>query len=520
VANTTTLEWLLLAKDQASDIFEKVGSKVDKTAGKFDKVKGAAAIGMAAAGVAVVGFAKSSVDAYSEAEESQNRLQDAFNKFPALADTNIGKIQALNSTLATKTKFDDDATASGQAVLAQFGVTGQQLTDITPLLQDYAAKTGKDLPTAAQDLGKAMLGQGKALKGIGLNFKDAGSASANFDQLMGGLRSQVGGFAEKEGGTAAGKAAILTNQFGELQEKVGGALMPALTKLTDIGTKVVAWLTNTPGALQAVSIALGIMAIAWLAVTLAASPWLAIGIGIAAVIGGIVLVVKNWGVIGPWLSEQWGKAMAAIGSFFSGVWTWIKTNWPLLLAILTGPIGLAVLFIARNWDSIKAGAGAVVTWITDKWNGLIDWFKAAPGKIAAAAGGMFGGIWSAFTAVFNRIAGAWNNFHLTIGGGTVAGVTLPSITLDTPNIPLLARGGTATRGGLAIVGEQGAEVVRLGAGDTVFPTGTGPGGMTHLHPDTIDALGQVIIAGILAGAGQVTSQAQTARTSALTRRSR
>jgi hypothetical protein len=91
-----------------------------------------------------------SVKAYVQAEGSQIRLQDAFAKFPKLADTNIGALNRLNSSLALKTKYDDDATASGQAVLAQFNLTGKQITELTPLLQDYAAKTGKDLPTAAQ----------------------------------------------------------------------------------------------------------------------------------------------------------------------------------------------------------------------------------------------------------------------------------------------------------------------------------------------------------------------------------
>ena len=38
------------------------------------------------------------------------------------------------------------------------------------------------------------------------------------------------------------------------------------------------------------------------------------------------------------------------------VWEWIKEKWPLLLAILTGPIGLAVLAITSNWDKLKEAA--------------------------------------------------------------------------------------------------------------------------------------------------------------------
>lgn len=192
------------------------------------------AAGGAIAAVAVTKFAKDSVAAFSEAEQATLRLEDAFTKFPSLAGANIEEFKKLNTEMQKKTRFDDEAAASGQAVLAQFGLTGQQLKDLTPLVADYAAKTGTDLPTAAEQVGKAMLGQGRALKSVGIDFQDAGSVAGNFDQVMGGLRAQVGGFAEKEGKTAAGQLEILRNQFGEIQESAGAALLPVLQKLAPV----------------------------------------------------------------------------------------------------------------------------------------------------------------------------------------------------------------------------------------------------------------------------------------------
>lgn len=61
---------------------------------------------------------------------------------------------------------------------------------------------------------------------------------------------------------------------------------------------------------------------------------------------------------------------------------WLKANWPLLVAILTGPVGIAVLAIVRNWDKIKEAVGAVRDWIVDKWNSVVDFLKGVPGKIA------------------------------------------------------------------------------------------------------------------------------------------
>ncbi|WP_153538200.1 hypothetical protein [Actinomadura macrotermitis] len=68
------------------------------------------------------------------------------------------------------------------------------------------------------------------------------------------------------------------------------------------------------------------------------------------------------------------------------VFDWIKKNWPLLLAILTGPIGIAVLVIKKNWGKIKEGATAVKDWIVGKFTGMVGFFQNLPGKLARGLG--------------------------------------------------------------------------------------------------------------------------------------
>jgi hypothetical protein len=306
-----SLAFSILAKDNASKEFDRVGDAADRAGKKGDGFGKLVKAGVAAAGVAVAAFAKSSVTAFVESEQSSVRLDEALRKFPATADVTRASFDQLNAALAQKTKFDDDATASGQAVLAQFQLTGTQIQELTPLLQDYAAKTGKDLPTAAEDLGKALLGQGRSLKEVGIEFTDTGSTAGNFDQIMGGLRKQVGGFATAEGQTAAGQAAILTNRFGEVQEQVGAKLVPVLSDLaaklltaTDFvqrNSTAVSILTATVGtaaaglfvavkataAFNAVALAMGS------SVTIALGPVGLIIIALAALAAGVVVAYKK-----------------------------------------------------------------------------------------------------------------------------------------------------------------------------------------------------------------------------------
>lgn len=437
------------------DVEQKASGFGSKIGGLSTKAK----VAFAGLGAGVLKFGSDSIAAYADAETSQARLSAAYAKFPQLANGNINVLRSLNTELARKTKFDDDATASGQAVLAGFGLTQAQLIQVTPLLQDYAEKTGKDLPSAAKDLGKAILGQGRALKGIGINFTDTGSQAGNFGELMAGLNAKVGGTAETMGGTAAGKAKILSNQFGELEEKVGGALVPALSKLADVGLKALAWLNNpvvAGGAIALATLATAVVGVSlatkgWTAVTqtwqavqkvgtaiqwafnaaLTANPIGLVVAGIAALTAGVFIAYQKVGwfhaaVDKGWqaLQRLWDKAIGAaagVKNALGGAFDWVRGHWPLLLGILTGPFGLAVYAIVKHRDQI------------------VGFFRSVPGAIASAFSGLAGAISDPFRAAFSAIKRLWNR---TVGGfGFSIPSWVPGLSGKSFHIPKMHGGG-------------------------------------------------------------------------------
>lgn len=429
----------------------------------------------AAAGVAVaagaIAFGKSSVDAFVEAEESQNRLADAFAKFPALADTNQAAFQALNGEIQKKTKFDDDALASGQATLAQFGLTGDQVSKLTPLLADYAAKTGTDVTTAAEQLGKAMLGQGRALKAVGIDFKDAGSVGANFEQVMTGLNTQVGGFAESEGKTAAGQAAILANQFGEIQETVGAALVPALTSLGEKLLIVIGFVQDNATAFTVLGVALGAVVatvyavkaaqavyaagsaivqaatVAWTAVqwllnaALTANPIGLIIVGIAALIAVIVLIATKTTWFQTIWEYTWG-AIQAVVKFF-----WNNVLQPIVNSMITAFSTLAG-WVANLLDALSNVPG-------------FGWAKDAADKLRGAADKA-----AEFAANIQKIPDHKTvdvDVNLAVNGevdGVIAGVAARA--------GRNASGTSFWKGGLTWVGEEGPELLNLPRGSQIL----------------------------------------------------
>ena len=319
------------------------------------------------AATAIVRFGKQSIAAFKESEEAQLRLSDAFEKFPALANTNIEKLRALNVELARKTRFDDDATASGQASLAMFKFTGQQVEILTPLMQDFAAKTGMSLPGAARIFGKAMLGQGRGLKAVGINFKDLGSETKNYEQLVTKLREKVGGFAEKEGKTLSGQQIILNNQFDELKETVGGKLVPVMLKLADVGLRVVDWISKNwkiMGPLLGVIAAVTVAQWAW-NLAMAANPIGLIIIGIAALVAGIIWVATKTKFFQTVWRVAWGGAKAA--AFAVGRW-FVETLWGRWLKPAFTGIGAVAMWLWHRvlepfWEGWQRGTTRIMGFI-------------------------------------------------------------------------------------------------------------------------------------------------------------
>ena len=155
--------------DQAAQKTESFGSRFKST---FAGVLAANVIQNVAS--KVYDFGKSSIEAYEAAEKTSIKYTEALKKIPGASDATTASLTAQAKALAQVTIYSTGQSKQALASLASFGLTGDQLGKLLPLVQDYAAKTGQDLPSAAQSVGKALLGQGRALKGVGIDFKNAG----------------------------------------------------------------------------------------------------------------------------------------------------------------------------------------------------------------------------------------------------------------------------------------------------------------------------------------------------------
>ncbi|TCJ23018.1 phage tail tape measure protein [Nocardioides jejuensis] len=254
--------------------------------------------------------------------------------------------------------------------------------------------------------------------------------------------------------------------------ELGAWLQGIAAKTTDL-----ILLGSIKAAQMAGAVATGVMTAAqWaLNAAMSANPIALVIIAIVALIAAIVIAWKHSDTFRRIVTKAFHAVLDAASSAFG----WVKRNWPLLLAIITGPIGLAVLAVAKNWDKIKAGASAAKNWISDKFDALVRFVSGLPRRIASAASGMWSSISGGFKTALNDIIGWWNHLSFSLPSVGIPGTNkkIGGFTLSTPDIHYLASGGIVTRPTLAVIGEAGPEAV--------VPLSAGRRGLSNTEPEVV-----------------------------------
>ena len=215
---------------------------------------------------------------------------------------------------------------------------------------------------------------------------------------------------------------------GAIGAKLAGALRD-MTEGLKAGAEGVGWLigklTAQTAAQEAQTAATeaGAVAQGEMDAAMTANPIGLIIAAIAALIVVVVLLVTHWKTVWKEIRELtldnarvFMTAMRDIAHWASVPLDWIKAHWPLLLGILTGPIGLAAALISGHWRQITAGASRM-------FHDVVSFFASLPGRILSAVGDLGNLLFGAGQRV---IQGLINGVISMIGGignamGSVAG---------------------------------------------------------------------------------------------------
>lgn len=446
-------------KGTADDI-ARVDDNSKKATTSAGGLKGAlGGVGSVAGGViagaglmALPGLLMDGAKGAAEDEASLIRLNQALdNTGASSADyaSTVDDLIAKGEELA----FSDGEVTDALAMLTN--MTGDADTAMADLAtaQDLARGANISLEQAAKLLGKTSDENTTALKKLGIELDEGATRT----DALAAVQEQFGGQAQQYAESSAGAYAKFNIQMGELQETVGTALIPIFMALAPIILNVVeaampafqlfvGVLAQVVAALPSEVILFGLVAamIAWGASTLGVTTaHLALAVATLAAYAPILLLIAGIGLLvaaGYLLVTNFDTVKAAvIGAFetmrdvimgaIGTVISFVSANWPLLLAIITGPIGIAVLAIVTYWDEIKAafqGAIAfVVGLLTGTWATISGLLGAAVEAGQAAVSTALDAIQAVFEsvvgAVVGLLTGTWSTVESLLASAAEAG---------------------------------------------------------------------------------------------------
>jgi tape measure domain-containing protein len=381
---------------------------------------------------------------FDDAAKASDKLDKGLRGLPTTLDTGTLAVQRLTTKTQDVSKATDIYLAFNNAVLAGGAPMELQATATEQFAQAFA-KGKPDMmewrsmlaamPAQLQQVAKAMnlpsadaLGAG--LRDGSISMDEFAKSLVNLNKSgIDGLPSLAKQAKNATGGIGTSMAVMKTaitrgladimKAFGTANiadslKTVGKAFETVLSGIAT-GIEFVARNKDVFGPIAAAIGAIVVAMTAWAAITktmaiaqailnavMAANP---IGLIILAVIGLVAALTyfftktelgkKIFQSFGDVLTAVWNgivTGLTTVGNFFSSVFSkiksvvggvigWIKSSWMLLLGILTGPIGLAVAYIIKNWDRIKSGAANVIS-------SVVSFFSGLPGRILRAVGNL------------------------------------------------------------------------------------------------------------------------------------
>jgi hypothetical protein len=266
--NTTIIRFV--GEDEASNVAQGIdksmaglSSSADAVSTKFSAFNGIAAGALQAVGGALTnlvgqGFSALSGVITSSIAESQG-WQSALAQTEAVVKSTggaagftaaqLGDMASAMSASAGKSMFSDDAILGAENVLATFTqIKGVNFTDATSAILDVSQALGQDLQGTAIQVGKALNDpvQGiSALSRVGVSFSEdqkaaikalveTGDVAGAQQLIIAELNKEFGGSAAAAVDTYAGRQAVLTEKMNDAKQRIGDALLPVLTQLTDV----------------------------------------------------------------------------------------------------------------------------------------------------------------------------------------------------------------------------------------------------------------------------------------------
>lgn len=385
----------------------------------------------------------------TEAQKAQLSLTQATNAQKDAQKGTVSQLTATNKTLAVQSlilKQTGDAQGDYQRTSTSTANTQKTLAAET---ENAQAALGQKLAPAMTAIRQGMLqlirGSSGVIDGIGgvassvtpVVAAITGGLQPAVDRIVPALQAVVGAIPEPVLKALAVVLGVVTAAM--VAQAVATAAWGAAQAAAAIATGLFATTINAETgatergviarvahnvAVAASAVAHGVAVAATTAWTaaqwllnaaLSANPIGLVVVAIGLLVAALVLVWKHSETFRDVVTGAFDAVKNAVTAAVDFVVSFVKDHWQLLVGILTGPIGLAVVLIATHWATIKAG-------VTATWDAIKGAVSAAVGAVKDAITGAWDKITSATTTAWNAVKGAVTGAWEAVKGAVTGAV--------------------------------------------------------------------------------------------------
>lgn len=309
------------------------------------------------------------------------------------------------------------------AILADAGKAIKEVTHFSDIVDSETKRVVTSLGDSKLTGGFGKIQEGfDVLDTRAMGFRDT---ITGVQDTMTGLKAFMGE-GEAASKSFGDKLLLLGTGVGDLASGFANFIVPMAAVASSMNALSLATIRSTVAAAahKVATVASAAVTGAWTAAqwllnaALTANP---IGLVVLAIVALVAAIVIAWKKSDTFRRIVTG-AFTAVQRAATAVWRWISANWPLLLAIITGPIGLAVRFVVRNFDTIKAKVKSIPAAIKGAFSG-------ANRLLLDAGRGIVQGLWDGIRGLTGWLVGKVQSFI----AATVPGPIRRALGINSPS---------------------------------------------------------------------------------------
>lgn len=225
--------------------------KLEKTFAGFTRSLSLGFLGIGATIVSSFAVGKV-IEAAQQSEDAINKINQSLINAGSFSQGASKEFQNLATELQNLTGISDEAVLEGAAIARQFTRTNEEAQKLVRTALDLSAATGGDLTSSIEVLGKTLSGSTGLLSKTVVELKTLTTAQLKNGDAIDIVAAKYQGFAESQGKTTSGQLKILNENFGDLLENLGKAIIesPVFIKNIELIASSIRGLNNLFGAEQ------------------------------------------------------------------------------------------------------------------------------------------------------------------------------------------------------------------------------------------------------------------------------